>query len=390
MTVMDARAIPRAPKGAAPTYMRLRHNRIAKSFFLVVVFPLIAVVFYLYAIAANQYASTLGFTVRSDEMNSAAGLLGGLSILTQASSSDTDVLYEFIQSQSMVERIAKRLDLRHIYSKPTFDPFFALKSDSDIEDLVAYWRRMVTVSYASGNGLIEVQVRAFDPQDAQQIGQAIVEESSAMINDLSAIARADGTRSAREELDVAVQRLKAARQALTLFRSKTRIVDPSADIQGQMGLLNSLDAQLANAFIDLNMLMETSSGDDPRVTQARRRIDVIEKLVEQERQKFGMGDSDSSVLPGDNDYPTLMGEFERLNVDVEYTSKAYLVAMAALDAARVEAQHKSRYLATYAEPSLPESAQFPQRAVLSLVTAMFLAMIWSIGVLIFYSLRDRR
>lgn len=390
MTATDARAIERAPKGASPAYMRLRHNRIAKSFVLVVVAPLVLVVFYLYAIAANQYASTLGFTVRSDEMNSASSLLGGLSVLTQASSSDTDVLYEFIQSQSMVERISKKLDLKQIFSKPAFDPVFGFNSKGDIEDLVSFWRRMVSVSFASGNGLIEVQVRAFDPQDAQKIAQAIVEESGSMINDLSAIARADGTRSAREELDVAVQRLKEARQALTLFRSKTRIVDPSADIQGQMGLLNSLDAQLAGAFIELNMLLETSNGDDPRVGQARRRIDVIEKLVEQERQKFGMGDSDSSVLPGDRDYPSLVGEFERLNVDVEYASKAYLVALAALDAARVEAQHKSRYLATYAEPSLPESPQFPQRSVLSLVTAIFLTMLWSIGVLIYYSLRDRR
>lgn len=390
MTAMDARAVERAPKGASPAYMRLRHNRIARSFLLVVVLPLVAVVFYLYAIAANQYASTLGFTVRSDEMNTASSLLGGLSVLTQASSSDTDVLYEFIQSQSMVERIGKRLDLKQVFSKPTFDPFFAFNRKGDIEDLVSYWRRMVTVSYASGNGLIEVQVRAFDPQDAQQIAKAIVEESGSMINDLSAIARADGTRSAREELDVAVQRLKEARQALMLFRSKTRIVDPSADIQGQMGLLNSLDAQLASAFIELNMLLETSNGDDPRIAQARRRIDVIEKLVEQERQKFGMGDSDSSVLPGDRDYPSLVGEFERLNVDVEYASKAYLVALAALDAARVEAQHKSRYLATYAEPSLPESPQFPQRSVLALVTAIFLVMLWSIGVLVYYSLRDRR
>ncbi len=359
-------------------------------FLAVVVGPFVAAVLYLYLIATDQYASVVGFTVRSEEMSSTQSLLGGLSMLTQSSSSDADVLYEFIQSQTLVERVRARLDLLNMFSRPAFDPVFAYDADGSIEDLVDYWRRMVTVSYASGTGLIEVQARAFAPEDAQAITNAIVEESTAMINELSAIARDDATRYAREELAVAVQRLKEARQALTRFRSVTRIVDPTADIQGQMGLLNSLDAQLANSFIELNMLLETSSGDDPRAAQARRRIDVIQGLIEQERQKFGMGDSDSSVMPGDKDYPTLMGEFERLNVDVDYASKAYLAALASLDAAHAEAQRQSRYLATYATPTLPESALYPQRAVLTLVTGLFLLLAWGIGVLVFYSLKDRR
>lgn len=57
---------------------------------------------------------------------------------------------------------------------------------------------------------------------------------------------------------------------------------------------------------------------------------------------------------------------------------------------RASRRSTSRYLATYAEPSLPESPQFPQRSVLALVTAIFLVMLWSIGVLVYYSLRDRR
>lgn len=352
--------------------------------------PFAASVFYLYVIAADEYASTVGFTVRSEEMGGGGGLLGGLAILSQASSSDTDVLYEFIHSQTLVERISARLDLKTMFSQPGFDPIFAYDPNGTIEDLVSYWKRMVTISYTSGTGLMEVQVRAFTPEDAKAIAEAVVDESTKMINDLSAIARADATRYAREELDVAVGKLKSAREQLTRFRTQTRIVDPGADIQGQMGLINSLDAQLAAAFIDLNMMLETSNGDDPRTTQARRRIDVIERLIEQEREKFGSTDTGTTSNPGGKDYPTLVGEFERLNVDVEYASKAYLVAMAALDTARAEAQRQNRYLATYATPTLPQRALYPQRAVLSLVSGLFLLLSWGIGVLVYYSLRDRR
>jgi capsular polysaccharide transport system permease protein len=40
-------------------------------------------------------------------------------------------------------------------------------------------------------------------------------------------------------------------------------------------------------------------------------------------------------------------------------------------------------------PTLPQTAEFPQRFVLSALTALFLLLAWSIGVLIYYSIRDR-
>lgn len=383
----NVRPAPVARPRARPV---LRHRLIGASFLALVVAPFLLATLYLFVIAADQYASKVGFTVRSEETSSANELLGGLSVLTQSTSSDAEVLYEFIQSQTLVERILRRLDIAEIYSRPRFDPVFAYDTDGTIEDMVKYWLRMVKISYASSTGLIEVETRAFTPEDAQAIAVAIVEESTAMINELSAKARADATRYAREELETALNRLKEAREARTKFRSLTRIIDPEADIQGQLGLLSSLETQLAQAFIDLNMTLETSSGDDPRVLQARRRIDVIQNLIEQEKTKFGMGEGATEEASGGEDYPTLMAEFERLSVDVEYANSSYLLAMTALDAANAKAQRQTRYLATYTTPSLPQAALYPERLTLSLLTGLFLGLVWAIGVLIYYSLRDRR
>lgn len=369
--------------------MRRRHRGVLLSFLLCVLFPFLAAGAYLFAVADDQYASRAGFSVRSEDISSAQSLLGGLAdSLSGTSSSDTDILYEFIQSQSMVEKINARLDLPVLYSKPAFDPVFAYNPGGTIEDLVDYWRRMVKVSYTSGTGLIELRVNAFTPEDAQRIGLAIVDESSKMINELSAIARDDATRYAREDLEQTVTRLKQARQALTQFRSETRIVDPTADIQGQMGLLNSLETQLAESYIELNLLLDKAQQSDPRVETSQRRIEVIKSLIEQERQKFGVGGS--ARTDDEQDYSTLVGEYEQLSVDVQYAQETYLAAQTMLDTAQAEAQRQSRYLATYAQPSLPQSARYPQRGLLTLATGIFLILGWSIGVLIFYSLRDRR
>lgn len=382
-------ASPAAPPAAVKARVQKRHNMLALSFVMLVLLPLGTSIYYLYAIADDQYASKLGFAVRSEEINSAQDLLGGLSSsLSGSSSADTDILYAYIRSQDMVERVTVDLDLAAMYSRPEFDPVFAYQPTGEIEDLVAYWNRMVHIDYDGGTGLIEIRVNAFAADDAQAIASEIVEISTKVINDLSASARQDATRYAQEELDRAVERLKAAREALTEFRSRTRLADPTADIQGQMGLLNSLEGQLAEAQIDYNLLQESAQENDPRLEQGRRRIVVIERLIEQERAKFGINGNANS-RGGDN-YSTMLGEYESLSVDREYAEQVYVAAQNALDAAQAEAQRNSRYLAAFMPPTRADSARYPRRAVISAVTALFLVLAWAIGALIVYSLRDRR
>ncbi len=357
------------------------------SFLLLVAAPMTATVHYLRNYAHDQYSTTFGFAVRSEDMTTAQSLLGGLASLSGASSSDTDILFEFIQSRALVEKLDRQLDLSRLFSLPANDPVFAFDPGGSVEDLVAYWNRMVTVSKGAGSGLIEVRVNSFDARDTLSIATAIVAESTTMINEMSAIARADATRYALDDLEQAVARLRDARGALTRFRSETRIVDPRADIQGQMGLLNSLQQQLADAVIEMSLLRDSSREGDPRLEQARRRIAVIESLIEDERRKFGLGGE--ATNDDGRDYSVLVGEFERLTVDVEYAEKAYLSAQALVDAAQAEAQRQNRYLATYSEPALPTSAQYPRRIVLSAVIGALLLLTWAATVLIYYSLRDR-
>ncbi|NBB81568.1 MAG: sugar transporter, partial [Verrucomicrobia bacterium] len=273
--------------------------------------PLLVVGTYLWGFAEDQYASKVGFTVRREEAPSAVDILGGLTNISNASSSDTDILYEFIQSQELVQTIDDAVNLRQLYTKLySEDPVFSLAPDSPIEDLLSFWGRMVRVSYQPGTGLIEVKVLAFAPEDAQLIAQEVLDESARMINSLSAVAREDAMRYAREELELAVEQLSEARQSLTAFRSRTQIVDPDADIQLQMGLLNTLQQRLGEELINLDLLLESTRETDPRTRQSQQRIEALRARIRQERDKFGSGGD----VAGGQDYATLVSEFERLSV----------------------------------------------------------------------------
>lgn len=372
-----------------PAKMRKRHWGLVLAFMVIVLAPIGAASWYLYTKAADQYASTLGFTVRSEDVSSAVDLLGGLgsSLGGGGGAQDSDILYEFMRSQQLVKNIDAKLDLRAIYSRPRdTDWLLSFDPDGTIEDLRRYWERMVRLSYDSGSGLMEVRVLAFTAQDAKAIADEIFVENSALVNELSAIARSDATRYASQDLEQAVERLKQTREAMTSFRLANQIVDPNADIQAQMGLLTTLQAQQAEAMIDFDLLSEIARDGDPRLEQAQRRIEVIEERINAERQKFGAGGQG----PGGVEYATTIADFERLTVDREFAEAAYAAALSARDGAVAEANRQSRYLAAYIKPTLAERPEFPQRIILVLLTGVFAFLIWSILSLVYYALRDRR
>lgn len=366
---------------------RLRHAALLVSFLIWVAAPSALGFYYLWGIAADQYASKVGFSVRREEVSSPIEMLGGLADFSGSSSSDTDILYEFIQSQKLVADINEDIDLESIWSAPSEDVLFAYDAeDGTIEDLVDYWNRMVRLAYDSGTGLIEVEVRSFAAEDSTLIAQKLFEKCTEMINELSAIAQQDAIRYANEELESAFERLKEARETVTRFRNVNQLVDPSLNLQTQAGLLGSLEAQLAEQLIELDLLQGNSTTNDPRVVQATRRVEVIEDRIAAERRKLGI-----AAEGGTNSaFADLVGEYERLVVDREFAETAYTSARASFDAARAEARRKSRYLAAYLEPTRAEAAVYPERLTLLVLWSLFLFLSWSIVTLVLYSLKDRR
>jgi capsular polysaccharide transport system permease protein len=367
---------------------RRRHWLILGSFLALVLLPSLLWAAYLWLRAEDQYVSTVGFSVRKEQSTPSIDLLGGLAPLAGgASASDTDILYEYIRSQDMVERIDARLDLRARFSGPwPHDFVFAFDPEGHVEDLTDYWQRQVKVLYDSTTQLITLKISAFTARDAQEIAAAVFQESSDKINQLSTIAQDDATRLAKAELDKARAELTETRQAMTAFRMRSQIVDPEADLAGQMGVLSGLQAQLAEVLVAHDLLLDNAQPTDHRVTQSQQKIDALRRLIDAERAKFGA----EGKGPAGESYAQLMAEYEKLAVDREFAEGAYRSARIAHETALAEAQRQARYLAAHIEPKVAQSATEPNRPWLwAMITGMLLAG-WSILVLIYYSVRDRR
>ncbi len=372
---------------ARPASLKPRHRILVLSFLVCVFLPAALTGLYLWTRAMDQFTSHVGFIIQQGEATTSGDLMIGIGGLPNAPSSDSTILFAFLRSQEMVERVNDKINLRAVFARHSAtDPIFALRQDSSLEGLVRYWRKSVTIAHHQRTGLLELQVRAFDPKEAQMIAKIIVEESAASITRLSETARRETLHQARADLDASQTQMEAARLALTGFRSEQQFIDPNADITLRMGLLASLEHQLAEALTSNDLLTETTQTPDPRLAQSERRIAVIRGRIQQERQRFG----DGHDLQREPNFAALMAEFDRLSVILGFAEERYLAALSALDLAKAKAQRQSRYLATFQQPTLAESAEHPRRGLIFGLTTLFLLFSWAILALIFYSLRDRR
>lgn len=373
-----------AASPATERRQRKRHRLLLLSFIFLVLFPTFAGIGYLYTRAADQYHSSAAFAIRSEEF---ANPLDALSAFTQTGASsapDAEILHDFIQSQTLVEQVDQSLDIRSIFNRPTGDPVFELGEDSSIEDLLDYWGRMVTVSIDSTTGVLEVEVRAFDPVDARRILSEIIQESSLLIDELSRIAREDAMKFTLEDLAQAEERLKRVRRLIRDFRTQYQIIDPETDVESQIGVVAALQADLAEALVDYETVRSYSGENDLRLPSLQRRIDAIRQQIAAERQ----------VVSGEGEFARplseIYGEYEELLVDLEFSERAYTAALAAEEQARFEARRKNRYLAVHVPPTLAEDSIYPDRELLALLIFVCSFAGWGVMVMIYYNIRDRR
>lgn len=381
--------VPEVPKPSAArkparrARLRKRHVALLLSFQVMVLGPALLSGGYLYTQAADQFASSMSFSIRSEDFRNPMDMLSGLGQLSTGTTSDADIVHEFISSQKIVREIDAKLDLHAIFSRAEGDPVFTLRPEASVEILTRHWRRVIRSDFDRGSGLLRVTSFAFTAQDALAINEQILAQSQILVDRLSFLAREDATKYASADLAEARDRLKEARSNLSEFRAKSQIIDPKIDLQSQGGVSAALQQQLAEAFIQLDLLVgATNKSDDPRIEQAERRIEAIRQRLAAERQSLAPGADEGMV--------SIVGDYEALIVEREFAEQAFLSAASALDGARAEAKRRTKYLAVHIEPTLADTPLYPQRLLIVAVITALSFLIWAVFLMVAYSIRDRR
>jgi capsular polysaccharide transport system permease protein len=340
------------------------------------------------AIASDQFVTQSQFSVRSGDGSTAPDIMGmftGFSSGASSTTGDSFILLQYIHSREMVEELERSVNLRELLSSQQADWFSRFRKDATIEELVSYWTSMSDVKYEPASGILTIDVRAFNAADSQKIGAAVLETSERLINNLSRRAREDGLRYAREELSRSELRLKFARQQIRDFRDRERSLDPSKTAESRLGILSKLEGDLASAEAELAGVSGFLNSEAPSVRVLTTRIAAIKKQIQEERGKLGgVGDNSSGtkVLSG------VISEYEELAVEREFAEKAYVASLASLERSRMEIERQSRYVTTFVKPRLADEALYPLRLQSILVVLLVSSILWCLGILLVYAVRD--
>ncbi|MEM9043545.1 MAG: hypothetical protein AAGC81_02540 [Pseudomonadota bacterium] len=389
---VEAHAIPQPaaiPIRGVPK--RRRRWRGPLMFLLCVMVPWFFATEYLYLKAADQYASTLAFSVRSGtgpQANQTPDIMGALSGgSSPLMATESYVVYDYLRSQQIVEAVNRDLDLYAIFSQDRDDWVFSLGRDATVEDLTRYWQWQVPVSYDTLSGIVSVEVRSFDRKSATAISQSILTHASALVNEISRAAREDTVGFAKAELARAGLRLSDIRTQIRKYRD----LEQKANAEGQLSiatdLIGTLEAELAEARVDLKLASTYTRENDPRVLRLTNKIEVLEERIAEERRRFGAGSA--AATAGEKSLADLLGDFEELEVERKFAETAYTNAMSGLQTANADARRTQRYLAVHIQPTRAEAASYPQRPLLSAMAFGALFLIWAVGSLVLTNLRDR-
>ena len=346
-------------------------------FIVIVLIPTLAAAIYYLLIAAPLYVSEARFIVRMPGQQAPSTLdsvLMGVGF-GSASSTSTDAysVHEYITSRDAVRDLEKNHDLRAVLARPSIDfigRFPRLFGRGKFEDLYRAYSRFVTVGFNSQTGISTLRVEAFTPQDAANIATALLDGGEGVVNKLNKRAEEDAVEDARLRVKEAEDRVSTSETALTDFRNRERLIDPTRSSMADLDLVGKLEVEIATLRAQRGALA-ASAPESPQLPELDQQIAAFQ--AQADGQKAKIAGQSSSLAP-------MIGEYERLIIDRDFAAKELTTASAEVESARLEMRRQHLYLERVVPPNVPDASRGPKRL-------LSLAMVLGTCLLIYGSLK---
>ncbi len=376
--------------GAGFRLPRFRFRGYLYSFLFLVVIPSISSILYLAFIASDQYVAEARFAVRSLQTDNGPEKL--LSTLTSMGSGgqpsmagqDPYIVTSYIHSRAIVDELSKTIDLRTIFTRPEADFWARLKADASIEELVKYWNSMIGTNVDGPSGIVTIAARAFRPDDALRLSQAIIDASEKLVNEVSARARDDAMRTAEAEVRRNEAQVREALLALRNFRDQEGFIDPVSAATSTSSLLLGVMGERIKLQNELFVATRVMSANAPTLRVLRDQIEGLDKQIEDLKSQLTGNPSDGKTVSKS------LVQFEELELNRVFAEKLYTMAQDALERARLRVERQNLYVSVFVAPSLPEDARYPERLALSFIIPIALLIFWGIVALIGAAIEDHR
>lgn len=378
-SILDEPLSARLPR---PGRLARLWRRLGWGFVLTVALPTGLAALYYGAIASDVYISESRFVVRSPHRSVPTGLgalLQGTSL--SRSQDDTYSVHDYIRSRDALRELDEKLAVRKHYGHGALDVFSRFPGwhwDDSFEAFHEHYQKHVGIGYDTVSAITVLTVRAYDAEQARAINDLLLQMGERLVNELNARSRQDLIDVAAREVTQAETAAKGAALALSGFRGKGTVFDPTRQAALQLEGVAKLREELIGAQAQLAQL-EKLAPQNPQVAVLRSRVQSLKSAIAEENARVtGERGSFSAQAPA----------YERLLLDKEFADRQLAAAMAALESARNEAQRKQIYLERLVQPSLPDTAAEPRRIRGVLTVLLVGLMAWGVVSLVLASVRE--
>ena len=344
--------------------------------------PTLVVFLYLALFASDIYLAEAKFAIRSQNQQQSLDMLSTFFRTNSSSLSDSYIVQNYIQSMDMIDKVDGKLHIRDHYADRSHDIWYRLTRNATQDEMLRYWSWAVVTTFDPDTSIMTVQTKAFSPQIAQAVCQAILDASEALVNAMNDRARTDAISLAQAEVARAEARIREAHEAMRQYRERTVILDPQAVASGLYGLVNQLEGEITKTTAELAEASTYMQADSPRVVMLQNRLAVLQKQLQSEKARL------ASQMQGDKPLSALVSEFQSLTLEEEFAQKQLTSAMASLETARVQAESKSLYVESFQKPMVPDESLYPRPIVFSLVFMLAAAVLLGLVSLIVAAIRE--
>ena len=306
---------------------------------------------YYYLISRNKFLVSSSIVIRKSEGNSQisydlAGLFGGIS--NQSSLDESKYLEVYLKSPEMLEKLDEKLNFSSIYSKKGLDLFSGIGLNPSNDIKYDFFTKQISVFTNQENGVLEIKVKAFSPEEALAINNFLISQSEIFVNELNYEISKKQLEFTRKEVNLAKERLDFEKNRLKKLQTKYNSLDLGFEAKSISKMIIALEEEIIKLKIKLAEKKRAFvSNDVPEIKFIENQISSLREQIELERSKL--------VSENDNSLNKKSSELKEIKSNILFFEELYRTTLARSESNRIDSIQQQKFLVVLSKPFKPDT-----------------------------------
>lgn len=344
---------------------------------------ILATTVYWLLIASDLYVSEARVILERTDLSSGqvtdiSGLLTGAS----AQRPDQLLLREYLLSTDVLRKLEDSLKLREHFATNGDWLSRLWNRQAPLELLHRYLESRITIELDDFSDVLVINVQAYTPQMSQAIAAALLGEGERYMNALGHQLASEQVRFLEAQVDELGRRTRAARSALLAYQNRSGMPSPQATADNYAGIVARLESQLTDLQTRRTGLLAFLQPEAPQVAEVNAQVRAVESQLRQERARL--------AAPQGGTLNKAVEEYQRLQMEADFTQQVFNSALASLERGRVDATRTLKQVQVLQGASKPEYPLRPRRIYNAVVYALAALCLAGVLQLLVAIVRDHK